>query len=172
VIVYAGAIIVTFLFVIMLAQLEGSAAYDRAARSPARATITCFALLWCLIYVLGGLGSKGVAAASGPSTKVIGAATSFPTPRAIVDHFRNRRTNSIVEALDRGLRPTALIVDRNGREKPNTAGLGESLYSDHLISAGLAGVLLFIALVGAVAITNPGRAEEARAGPNGSNTVA
>ena len=34
VIVYAGAIVVTFLFVIMLAQMEGKAAYDRAARSP------------------------------------------------------------------------------------------------------------------------------------------
>ncbi len=32
VIVYAGAIIVTFLFVIMLAQMEGRAVYDRAAR--------------------------------------------------------------------------------------------------------------------------------------------
>ena len=51
VIVYAGAIIVTFLFVIMLAQMEGKAAYDRAARSPGRATFTCFLLFWCLIYV-------------------------------------------------------------------------------------------------------------------------
>ena len=34
IIVYAGAIIVTFLFVIMLAQMEGKADYDRAARSP------------------------------------------------------------------------------------------------------------------------------------------
>ena len=32
IIVYAGAIIVTFLFVIMLAQMEGKADYDRAAR--------------------------------------------------------------------------------------------------------------------------------------------
>ena len=44
VIVYAGAIIVTFLFVIMLAQMEGRALYDRAARMPFRATFTCFLL--------------------------------------------------------------------------------------------------------------------------------
>ena len=50
IIVYAGAIIVTFLFVIMLAQMEGKADYDRAARSPAWATFTCFLLLWCLMY--------------------------------------------------------------------------------------------------------------------------
>ena len=36
IIVYAGAIIVTFLFVIMLAQMEGKALYDRAAGPPAR----------------------------------------------------------------------------------------------------------------------------------------
>ena len=36
IIVYAGAIIVTFLFVIMLAQMEGKALYDRAARARAR----------------------------------------------------------------------------------------------------------------------------------------
>ena len=55
VIVYAGAIIVTFLFVIMLAQMEGKAVYDRAARSPATSTLTCFLLLWSLMYLLGSL---------------------------------------------------------------------------------------------------------------------
>ena len=50
---YAGAIIVTFLFVIMLAQMEGKALYDRAARAPASATFTCFLLFWCLLYTLG-----------------------------------------------------------------------------------------------------------------------
>jgi NADH-quinone oxidoreductase subunit J len=91
---------------------------------------------------------------------------------AIVDHFQNRRNNPVVEAIDRGLRPTARLVDRVGRERPNTAGLGESLYSDHLISAGFASVLLFIALVGAIAIANPGRAVGARDGPTGTETVA
>jgi NADH-quinone oxidoreductase subunit J len=52
VIVYAGAIIVTFLFVIMLAQMEGRATYDRAARSPFRATMTCFVLFWGLLYAI------------------------------------------------------------------------------------------------------------------------
>ena len=52
VIVYAGAIIVTFLFVIMLAQMEGKAAYDRAARAPGAATFSCYLLLWCLTYAL------------------------------------------------------------------------------------------------------------------------
>ena len=51
-IVYAGAIIVTFLFVIMLAQSEGQAIYDRMARAPGGATFSAFALLWAVFYAL------------------------------------------------------------------------------------------------------------------------
>jgi len=158
VIVYAGAIIVTFLFVIMLAQLEGSAAYDRAARSPGRATITCFLILWCLIYVLSAIKSPSLASSWGSKPHPL-ADSALPQPRAIAELYNLDKKSPIVAVLDRGLRPTAELVDRDGREKPNTAGLGESLYSDHLITAGLAGVLLFVALVGAVAIANPRRTQ-------------
>ena len=47
--------------------------------------------------------------------------------------------------------------DASGTDKPDVAGLGESLYSDHLVTVGLAGALLFVALIGAVAITGPKR---------------
>ena len=59
--------------------------------------------------------------------------------------------------LDRAYRPTSWIYDSKGNEKLNVAGLGESLYTDHLVTVGLTGVLLFVALVGAVAIANPKR---------------
>jgi len=158
VIVYAGAIIVTFLFVIMLAQLEGSAGYDRAARSPGRATITCFVILWCLIYVLSAIKSpnSALARASRPEPLID---SSLPAQREIPKRFVLDPKSPVFSVLEDGLRPTARLFDRDGREKPNTAGLGESLYSDHLITAGLAGVLLFVALVGAVAIANPKRAQ-------------
>jgi NADH-quinone oxidoreductase subunit J len=156
VIVYAGAIIVTFLFVIMLAQLEGRATYDRAARSPGRATITCFLILWCLIYVLSAIKSPSLSSGSIPQPL---ADSSLPTPREITERYKLGKKSTIASVLNRALRPTARLVDRNDREKPNTAGLGESLYSDHLMTAGLAGVLLFVALVGAVAIANPRRAQ-------------
>ncbi len=159
VIVYAGAIIVTFLFVIMLAQLEGRAAYDRAARSPGRATITCFLIFWCLIYVLSAIKSPSLVSSWGSTPHPL-ADSSLPAPREIAGLYNLDKKSPVVAVLDRGsLRPTAQLVDRDGREKPNTAGLGESLYSDHLITAGLAGVLLFVALVGAIAITNPRRAQ-------------
>lgn len=52
IIVYTGAIIVTFLFVIMLAQQTGIAAYDRAAREPLLASIAGFILLGGLFYAI------------------------------------------------------------------------------------------------------------------------
>jgi NADH-quinone oxidoreductase subunit J len=58
-------------------------------------------------------------------------------------------------------RPTSWIYDSKGKEKLNVAGLGEALYTDHLITVGLTGILLFVALVGAVAIANPKKTERA-----------
>lgn len=159
IIVYAGAIVVTFLFVIMLAQLEGHAGYDRAARSPARATMTCFVMFWCLIYVLSTVRNPS---APSPAANTLGmvAGQGLATPPQLSDYYKLAPTSPIALVLDQGLRPTARLVDRDGREKPNTAGLGESLYSDHLLTAGFAGVLLFVALIGAVAVAGPRRAEE------------
>ncbi len=54
IIVYAGAIIVTFLFVIMLAQQAGLSDADARSREPALATFTGFLLLATMLYVLKG----------------------------------------------------------------------------------------------------------------------
>ena len=156
VIVYAGAIIVTFLFVIMLAQMEGKAIYDRAARGPASATLTCFLLLWCLIYSL--------------TTLVVikplpGSPPGFASKNAVIRTRDLPKTYYLqplsepLAVLDRAYRRTSWIADDKGVEKQNVAGLGEALYTDHLVTVGLTGVLLFVALVAAVAITNPKRLE-------------
>jgi NADH-quinone oxidoreductase subunit J len=81
----------------------------------------------------------------------------------------------IVEVIDGTLPPTSQIseaamptsqVRADGTTsgpaaarifKPHVAGLGASLYTDHLVTVGIAGALLFVALIGAVAITNPRR---------------
>ena len=61
VIVYAGAIIVMFLFVIMLAQQPGTARHDRVAHQPARAVGFSFVLLATLVLgVLASYGGKPV----------------------------------------------------------------------------------------------------------------
>jgi NADH-quinone oxidoreductase subunit J len=154
VIVYAGAIIVTFLFVIMLAQMEGKAPYDRAARSPGRATFTCFLLLWSLIYALSTLRTQSASTPSDRRAQIL-AEKSLYRGRDIALANHIEKVNSYMGVLKHTLQPTLLINDSTGAAKPNVAGLGESLYSVHLVTAGLAGILLFVALVGAVAITNP-----------------
>ena len=49
VIVYAGAIVVTFVFVIMLAQQSGATVYDQRSRQPLLATVVAFLLLGALL---------------------------------------------------------------------------------------------------------------------------
>jgi NADH-quinone oxidoreductase subunit J len=150
VIVYAGAIIVTFLFVIMLAQMEGRAPYDRTARSPGRVTLTCFLLFWALLYSL-----FLVKPSNEPLARVLADDARLPRkrlePRAVVTK------QEAVGAVENRARfhATAQIFDFQGRAKPHVAALGETLYTDHLITVELAGTLLFVALVAAVAIAAP-----------------
>ncbi len=60
-------------------------------------------------------------------------------------------------ALDRVFRTTSADRDAEGLAKPDVAGLGESLYTDHLVTVELAGSLLFAALIAAIVIANPKR---------------
>jgi len=158
VIVYAGAIIVTFLFVIMLAQMEGKALYDRASRAPGRATFTCFLLLWSLIYTLSTL---RIHPHEGAPTLI--QSSALKRTREIPQVFNLQPMGEHLAVLAGAFRPTSWIFDSKGKEKLNVAGLGEALYTDHLVTVGLTGILLFVALVGAVAIANPKKTD--RAGP-------
>jgi NADH-quinone oxidoreductase subunit J len=153
VIVYAGAIIVTFLFVIMLAQAEGQAPYDRAARAPARSTISCFLLLWGLLYAL------THARQPDASLGVIGPPEARLVPASVRADARDRRGRipaadvARVAALERAVRRETSRVQGPGA--PHVAGLGAALYADQLFAVEVAGALLFIALVGAAAIATP-----------------
>ncbi len=53
IIVYAGAIVVIFLFVLMLAQQDGATSADHRSREPFLASLTGFVLLGTLLFVLG-----------------------------------------------------------------------------------------------------------------------
>jgi NADH-quinone oxidoreductase subunit J len=161
VIVYAGAIIVTFLFVIMLAQMEGRALYDRAARAPALATISSFLIFWGVLYslflirpparppvgsaVIAGDGQAATSTTDRRLARPSGLATAVlaPAPKAGV--------------VERAVRTSARFTDAEGRPKPHVAGLGETLFTDHLVTVELAGALLFVALIGALAIATPRR---------------
>jgi len=158
IIVYAGAIIVTFLFVIMLAQMEGRATYDRAARSPFAATLTCYMLFFGLLWSLFHMTAPGainliIQDGSTPPVRVALAGSSrLPVAPTARDP---RGGGPLAEVLARANRPTGQLNDGEGRPKPHVAGLGETLYTDHVVTVELAGALLFVALIGALAIATP-----------------
>jgi NADH-quinone oxidoreductase subunit J len=156
IIVYAGAIIVTFLFVIMLAQVEGKAIYDRAARAPGPATFACFLLLWCLIYTLSTVTSRSLDQSRNPDLALVGSG-SLPRARELGTLISAEKNGTFTGVVERVLPPTLLAANPKNEPKPQVAGIGESLYTTHLVTVGLAGVLLFVALIGAVAITDPKR---------------
>jgi NADH:ubiquinone oxidoreductase subunit 6 (subunit J) len=57
IIIYAGAIVVTFLFVIMLAQQEGFSSADVRSREPLLSALAGFLLLGTILYLLAGRGN-------------------------------------------------------------------------------------------------------------------
>lgn len=152
VIVYAGAIIVTFLFVIMLAQMEGRAPYDRAARAPGRATFSCYLLLWGLLYAL------LVVRATPPHAEGLTEGLDekrLPRLENMAADYHLDERHPALGIVRASTRETLQMKGPDGERKPHVAGLGESLYTDHLISVELAGTLLFVALIGALAIATP-----------------
>jgi NADH-quinone oxidoreductase subunit J len=120
VIVYAGAIVVTFVFVIMLAQQSGATVYDQRVRQPVVATVAAFLFLW---LVLGTLQSARVDSS---------AQASAAAPRAAVAN--------------------PLSQPKNLKSLPKLRYLGRSLFGDYLFAVELAGTLLLVATIGAIAI--------------------
>jgi NADH-quinone oxidoreductase subunit J len=96
VIVYAGAIIVTFMFVIILAQQDGATAYDARARFPTAAICASFFLLGALATNLEHWTEQQAAAAKGPAL----VAAADPHPLSKID--RDGNTNEL-RALGRSL---------------------------------------------------------------------
>jgi NADH-quinone oxidoreductase subunit J len=118
-IIYAGAIIVTFLFVIMLAQQLGAPRYDRQANRPLPAVIVAFTLLGALLVVIQ---EWREAAPAAPAAAVNVAAPANPLSRPADGELGTMR------------------------------GLGRSLFGDYLFAVELAGTLLLVAAIGAIAI--------------------
>jgi NADH-quinone oxidoreductase subunit J len=155
IIVYAGAIIVTFLFVIMLAQAGGEAHYDRAARAPGRATLSCFLLFWAVLYSI-----LIVKTPRGPSLDEREAAARLVRMEQLPRSLKVSRPAGVAAAVDSAVRPEtarfpAPVRRPPGVPPPHVAGLGATLFTDHLLAVEIAGTILFVALVGAAAIATP-----------------
>jgi NADH-quinone oxidoreductase subunit J len=112
IVVYAGAILVTFLFVLMLAQSTGRAYYDRISWEPLVAAVTGGVLAGILTMALLGANVSQGGALPGDELKA------------------------------------------NIRSRDHVAHLGAELFSRYLIGVEVAGTLLLVALVGAIAIVS------------------
>jgi NADH:ubiquinone oxidoreductase subunit 6 (subunit J) len=216
IIVYAGAIVVTFLFVIMLAQQAGLTSADRRSREPFLACLAGFVLLTALLCVLqktydtqeiDALLAKVEDLAQAKSEKEIIQVLGDPMDRAPgkispplfekleekVPHFQRGKadllliqkpmpvaklaaffkelTEDVLRVRNQmgAVRPSAdlplspfsgfppnqeLPKGKVIRELParNVAGLGKTLFTDHLLAVELAGTLLLVASIGAIAI--------------------
>ena len=158
VIVYAGAIIVMFLFVIMLAQQQGRATYDRMSRNPKAAVFGVSLLLWTLLYAI--LAARS-APPLGPSPE---ATTPLEARSAAVARGAAGSSDPADRIAQAALAPTARLAPTISVEQmlatlpaqanppPHVAALGGTLYSDHVVSVLVAAALLFVSMVGAVAI--------------------
>jgi NADH-quinone oxidoreductase subunit J len=127
VVVYAGAIVVTFLFVIMLAQPEGHSRYDRLTWGgfpKVLGVVTAGLLVGILFFMTGRLREEAIKPASG---------------------------EAFAQAHDNLTASSGILAEKH------MANLGRRLWTEHLLSVELAGTLLLVALVGAVAIVHQGR---------------
>jgi NADH-quinone oxidoreductase subunit J len=144
VIVYAGAIVVTFLFVVMLAQPEGTASYDRLTREPFLAS--CVAGLALSVTLLATL----YFSANTEVGQVAARGTSSARPAATV----------VAATVAKTKLPTRISSDP---KVGHTDGLGRSLFLEHYLSVEVIGVLLLAAVVGAMQIATH-RVEESTGG--------
>ena len=116
VIIYAGAILVTYLFVIMLAQQPIATLYDQNAREPLAAVLVGFVLV----------------------ATIAGRAGHLPPPP---------QETSRVALADNAVTPH--VAERES----NTLALGAILLTRYVVVLELAGILLLVSMVGAIALS-------------------
>lgn len=132
IIIYAGAILVTYLFVIMLAQQPGSPVYDRRAREPFAAVVAGFVLMGA----------------------IAGRAGDLPTPPS----HATRVADVTAADGDANGSPTLLATG-------NTLAVGQVVMTKYVVALEIAGVLLLVSMVGAIAMSRKRVADDGWRGP-------
>jgi len=137
IVVYAGAILVMFLFVLMLAQPAGLAPYDRVSNEPLLAAVAGAVLLGVLSLSIGRLTAEPPACClmSGTKAALLAGSTGAAEPPA-----------AAAAGVD-------MLADNH------VARLGGELCGRHLLAVEVAGVLLLVALIGSIAIVSRGAAD-------------
>ncbi len=129
IIVYAGAIIVTFMFVIMLAQQGGATAYDQRARLPLAGSLASFFLLGALAFTLLDWQQRAAAATE-------------PVPEG----------PALVAAGGEDAEAPAVQRTVAAEDSARLVTLGRTLFGHYLFAVELGGTLLLIAAIGAIAL--------------------
>lgn len=136
IVVYAGAILVTFLFVLMLCNPEGHSLYDR--------------LSW----------EAGISAGTG--ALMVGLLSWTTATSLFVDGTKPAEAAKPGDAAPIVLTATPEAQAANILSPRHVEKLGGELFSKHLIAVETAGTLLLVALVGAVAIVAHGRSADVK----------
>jgi NADH-quinone oxidoreductase subunit J len=178
IIVYAGAILITYLFVIMLATqaptgtaVEVLAEYDSVSREPIAATAAGFVLLGVLTTMM----FRGLPSMPLP-TRPAEEALLMQMPGKVETALRNAGLMKPGETIDRSdstgtpmidVAGGAIIVVEKDSSQPrrilrkdwppslqttNIEGVGFSLLADHPGAIEIAGIILLMAMLGAVVL--------------------
>jgi NADH-quinone oxidoreductase subunit J len=135
VIVYAGAIVVTLLFIVMLAQQQGLARYDRLTHEPFLATWTSMVLVAVVLLTFVQT-SQGLNESRPIEQR---AAAGMLPPKEVLAAAQERQS-------------PASRIETGEDAPPHVAQLGTAMFTDHLIGIEAVGALLLVALVGAAVI--------------------
>jgi len=169
-IIYGGAILVTYVFVIMLAsQAEDpervateAPEYDRVAREPVAAIAAGFLLLAALLTVCFDHNA---------------APNQWLRPSDMEANLRHRDAVPAVasDASDRGKEDWQKLADATPSQGvKNVEAVGLDLFQSHPLGLELAGVILLVSLIGAVVIARKKveGPEESLPGPTGTTPTA
>ncbi len=168
IIVYAGAILITYLFVIMLAtqaptedELEGLAEYDLQGREPLAATVVGFVMLAVLSTMI----FRGVGQIAPAGSSESGGELVAMMPGRVETVLRREgilQAGEHVKTLDAGLRSITLssggastrtVPWPAALEARNVEGVGLTLIGRHPGTIEIAGVILLMAMLGAVVLS-------------------
>lgn len=123
IIIYAGAILVTYAFVIMLAQQSGAVATNTQAREPMMAILVSF-------VIAGAIAGK------------------IEQLDAVPVRLQGQAVTQATDVAD-----TVATLDENDSRSGHTRAIGSLMFGPYLIVVELSGILLLIAMVGAIAIS-------------------
>lgn len=146
-IVYAGATIIIFLFVLMFAQQTNLQSYDIQLTNPIFASAIGATLLAAIVICVTG------------HNEILPVRVDLTRKMSLVDIPNAKSGQDTAPESIPTIPPQRVTVDNIQTNGITTAGLGRSLYTDYLLAVELAGTVLLVATIGAMALAqkNPER---------------